>query len=78
MKKCPCCGFLTVDDSKEIITDICDVCFWQYDEVAQKNPDTVIGANKVSLNTARENFKAFGAVEERFINIVRKPFKNEY
>ena len=37
MKRCPCCGYLTPDDTDEVITDICDVCFWQYDEVVQ-NP----------------------------------------
>ena len=35
MKRCPCCGYLTIDDTDELITDICDVCFWQYDEVAE-------------------------------------------
>ncbi len=77
MKVCPCCGYLTIDDSKEIITDICDVCFWQYDEVANKEPDRIIGANKVSLNTARANFKSYGAVEERFISLARAPYDDE-
>ena len=27
MKRCPCCGYLTIDDTNELITDICDVCF---------------------------------------------------
>ncbi|MBS5484741.1 MAG: hypothetical protein KHX37_07930 [Eubacterium sp.] len=27
MKRCPCCGYLTLDDTDEVITDICDVCF---------------------------------------------------
>lgn len=35
MKRCPCCGYLTIDDTNEVIDDICEVCFWQYDEVAQ-------------------------------------------
>lgn len=74
MKECPCCGYLKIDDSKEIITDICDVCVWQYDEAANEEPDRIIGANKVSLNTARDNFKAFGAVEERFITMVCAPY----
>ena len=47
MKRCPCCGYLTIDDTDEVITDICDVCFWQYDEVAQNMPDEIIGANQV-------------------------------
>ncbi|MBQ3515375.1 MAG: hypothetical protein IJA32_16510 [Lachnospiraceae bacterium] len=28
----------TIDDRDEVIVDICEVCFWQYDEVAQDNP----------------------------------------
>ncbi len=27
MKRCPCCGYLTIDDTDELITDICDVAF---------------------------------------------------
>lgn len=38
MRRCPWCGYLTIDDSNEVITDICDVCFWQYDEVARNEP----------------------------------------
>lgn len=64
MKRCPCCGYLTIDDSYEVITDICAVCFWQYDVVSQDYPDISIGPNKVSLNMARENYKAIGACEE--------------
>lgn len=77
MRACPCCGYLTIDDSKEVITDICDVCFWQYDEVANEEPNRIIGANKVSLNTARANFRSFGAIEECFITLVRTPYDDE-
>lgn len=77
MKRCPCCGCLTIDDSNNIITDICDVCFWQCDEVAQNVPDNITGANKVSLNMAKNNFKLFGAVEKRFLDMVRPPYEDE-
>lgn len=77
MKRCPCCGYLTIDDSDEVIVDICEVCFWQYDEVCQENPDRVTGPNHVSLNTARKNYKLFGAVEERCIPWVRPPREDE-
>lgn len=77
MKRCPCCGYLTIDDTVGYVTDICDVCFWQYDEVAQNMPDRIIGANKVSLNTAMKNYKLFGAVEEHFMNMVRQPREDE-
>ena len=77
MKKCPCCGYLTIDDGCEVITDICEVCFWQYDEVAQAKPDKIIGPNKVSLNVAKKNYQLFGAVAERFMTLVRTPHDNE-
>ncbi len=77
MRRCPCCGYLTIDDSNEVITDICDVCFWQYDEVAQNEPSRIIGANKVSLDMAKDNFKSFGVIEERFLSLVRTPYEDE-
>lgn len=77
MKRCPCCGYLTIDDSYEVVTDICEVCFWQYDEVAQEMPDRIIGPNKVSLNMAKNNYKIFGASEERFQKRVRLPYEYE-
>lgn len=72
MIKCPCCGEMTIDDSDFPIVEICEVCYWQYDVVAQRNPDKIIGPNKVSLNTARENYRLYGACEQRFINQVKK------
>ena len=78
MRKCPCCGFLTIDDSTEIITDICEVCFWQYDEIAQNRPDRIIGPNRVSLNTAKRNYQLFGASEKRFLDRVRLPYDEEF
>lgn len=77
MKRCPCCGYLTIDDSDEVIVDICKVCYWQYDEISQDNPLKCIGPNRVSLIQARENYKQFGAIEKRFIKFVRKPEANE-
>lgn len=77
MIRCPCCGCLTIDDFFEVITDICQVCFWQYDEVAHSKPDMIIEPNKVLLNTAKKNYKLFGASEERFINSVRLPNEDE-
>ena len=75
--QCPCCGYYTIDSDDEVIVDICEVCFWQYDEVAHDKPDTMKGANSVTLNQARENYKKFGACEQRFVNSVRKPLVEE-
>jgi len=76
-KKCPCCGFYTIESTDEVIVDICEVCFWQYDEVAHEHPDSTIGANHVTLNDARQNFMSFGASEQIFENSVRKPSDEE-
>jgi hypothetical protein len=75
--QCPCCGYYTIDSDYEVIVDICEVCFWQYDEVAHDRPETMKGANSVTLNQARKNYKEFGACEQRFIDKVREPFPEE-
>lgn len=75
--KCPCCGYFTIDDEDEVIVDICPVCFWQYDWIAQKYPDRVIGPNHVSLNDAIQNYRRFGACEEVSIPYVRLPYQDE-
>lgn len=73
--KCACCGFLILNGN--VISDICPVCFWQTDFYQEKHIDDSGGPNLISLLQARENFKSFGAVEVRFINLVRPPEKDE-
>lgn len=77
MINCPCCGYRTIDDSFIPIDEICEVCYWQYDEMANRNPERVVGPNSISLNEARENYIKFGACEERFIKLVRKTYDEE-
>ena len=76
-KECPCCGNYTIDSDDEIICDICPVCFWQYDDVAHDKPDTMLGANNVTLNEARNTYLRFGASEQKFVSKVRKPLPEE-
>lgn len=58
--KCPCCGYYTHYAKDYLyLFQFCDVCFWQFD-VTHDEPDRVIGANKISLNEARENYKKYG------------------
>ena len=64
-------------DEDDIIFDICPVCLWQYDVAAHNHPDTLIGANAVTLNQARENFELFGVFDKRFVGRGRKPFPEE-
>ena len=75
--RCPCCGYKTLDLPPPNTFDICDVCFWEDDGVQFRRPDYRGGANDVSLNEARANFRKFGAKEERFIGKTRKPYEDE-
>ena len=71
---CPCCGYLTLDEKPPGTYNICQVCYWEDDNV---DSDFAGGANDVSLNTARENFKKFRASEERWVSRVRPPLPEE-
>jgi len=74
---CPCCGFLTFGEETRDTYEVCPVCFWEDDPVQFEDPDYEVGANSVSLNQAKQNFKDFGSTEERFIKNVRKPLPKE-
>lgn len=74
---CPCCGSLTLDAPADY--DICPVCFWEDDGQGDHNPDAVKGGpnGSLSLSGARENYRRFGACEERFVGNVRPPRGDE-
>ncbi|MBN1368538.1 MAG: hypothetical protein JW967_11495 [Dehalococcoidales bacterium] len=74
---CPCCGYLTLEGQPPGSYEICPICFWEDDPVQFNNPNYQSGANKVSLNQAKINFKLFGAVDEDSIKYVRKPLNSE-
>lgn len=81
--QCPCCGYFTqavgVDDKKPYhCFEMCDVCFWQYDEVAHDKPDISTGANHISLNEAIENYKKNKVCKEKFLHLVREPLPEEF
>jgi hypothetical protein len=57
--------------------DLCPVCFWEDDPIQFRDHDYEGGANKVSLNVARKNFKEFGASERQFVEQVRLPQPDE-
>lgn len=65
---CPCCGNNTLD-LKDNNYDICEICNWENDPYQLKNPDYHGGANRISLNLARKNYR-------KYKNIVGKPLKN--
>ncbi|WP_379178530.1 CPCC family cysteine-rich protein [Paenibacillus sp. GCM10023252] len=73
----PCCSYFTVESEDEVIVDICEVCFWQYDVAAHNKPERNMGANYISLNQARENYKKFEVCKIEFKANVRKPLEAE-
>ena len=79
MKKyiCPVCGYRTLGDSHGHF-DICPVCFWEDDNLQCLDFDYAGGANRVSVNQARENYKKFGAKEKRVLPYVRPPRPEEF
>ena len=81
MIRCPCCGYLTmkyINANDGFCVDICPVCFWQFDNISNSDPDRSRGPNSVSLNQAKENYKKMGAKEERLLDCVRPPTKEEF
>lgn len=75
--KCPCCGYYTLDE-RLYLFEICDVCFWQFDGTAHDSPDKTGGANSISLNEARENYKKYGVCKKEFKHHVREPYPEEF
>ena len=52
---CPVCGKYIFESENDM--DICDICDWCNDAVQEDNPDYEGGANRMSLNQAREAYK---------------------
>ncbi len=75
--QCPCCGHYTLAKRPDNTFQICPVCFWEDDGVQFDDPDYEGGANEMSLNQARRNFKNFGAIDLQFKNQVRPPLNEE-
>lgn len=75
--QCPCCEYFTLNKPPDNTFQDCPVCFWEDDGLQLHNPDLAEGANWVSLNQAKQNFKEFGAIEKRFKEYVRAPLKEE-
>lgn len=73
--RCPCCGYYTLTTVG--VYDVCPVCYWEDDPVQEDDPDFAGGANDLSLVECRENYKKYGACEERFREHVRKPLPEE-
>ena len=53
--KCPVCGEHEFEESGGY--EICPVCGWEDDALQEAQPDYEGGANKMSLNQAKEAYK---------------------
>lgn len=74
---CPCCGYLTLSEAPTGTFDICEVCFWEDAGVQFHDLDDAGGANAVSLNQARQNFRECGASDTVHTSDVRPPLPEE-
>ncbi len=74
---CPCCGYLTLSEEPPGTFEICDVCGWEDDNTQFSDPEYSGGANRISLNQARHNFKTFGACSQEKRKDVRAPKQSE-
>ena len=59
---CPACGSHTFEVVGD--WDTCPVCGWNSDPVQEAIHDDPTGANGISLNEARQNYQAIGAITE--------------
>ena len=74
---CPCCGYKTLDEDPPGTYDICEICFWEDDNIQFEDPDYEGGANIPSLRQAQKNYLTFGAYSEHCLPFVRKPNKKD-
>ena len=76
---CPVCEYLTFDteDGFPGSYNICAVCFWEDDACQYEDFDYDAGANSVSVNQAKKNFKECGASEPHLKESCRPPEPGE-
>ena len=71
-KTCPCCGYRTLD--KNMLFNVCEICFWEDDPIQSLDPDYKGGANgDITLREAQQNFQTCGACHTKYIEDVRRP-----
>ncbi len=74
--KCPCCGYYTLEEPNGRY-EICPVCFWEDDPKALETPNIAFGANNISLNVAKKNFRELGACDPDAMRSTRMPTEAE-
>jgi hypothetical protein len=54
-KKCPVCGYYTLDRDEPY--SVCSICDWEDDPIQADDPDFWGGANDLSLNDYRNQWR---------------------
>lgn len=72
---CPCCGYKVFNEGPGSF-EICPICYWE-DEAMQLRYPKEVGANKVSLIEAQENYEKHGVSDLGLKNLVRKPKEDD-
>lgn len=76
--QCKCCGYYTIKGYfSDYIQLHCPVCHWQNNIDQNAHPKLEVGANQISLEKAKENYKKMGAITEDTISYVRNPLEQE-
>ncbi|MBQ7651641.1 MAG: hypothetical protein IJS15_11825 [Victivallales bacterium] len=52
---CPCCGRKVIENPGDY--EICPVCGWEDDPTQAQDPDFEGGANELSLNQAKKQYR---------------------
>ena len=73
---CPACSYRTFAVVGD--WDVCPVCGWTSDPVQEAMHDDPTGANGISLNEARKNFQAIGAITEEKLSELDPEEKKKY
>ena len=74
---CPCCAHFTMPEAPPGTFDTCPVCGWEDDHIQFNLPTLADGANPMSLDDARRNYKEFGAASRSLVRQVRRPTADE-
>lgn len=73
---CPCCGYL-VYDRQPGGHEKCPICGWEDDLAQLRFPRMPGSANRVSLESAQQNFAHMGVAERRYLGEGREPLEDE-
>ncbi|MDZ4757998.1 MAG: CPCC family cysteine-rich protein [Bacteroidota bacterium] len=76
--ECPCCGFYTLDQKAKNTFQTCPIFIWEGEGIQMDDVDYEGGANRVSLNIARESYVKYGVADIRHKDLARKPYIDEY